>query len=87
MNWTSKKGGLVTSCHNKLHDGVSGLDGKYPMHTHVRNEPLIHTGHTVKIGKRLLDGLPQPRNPPVATIYSERKVDLLIQDLFQKGTH
>ena len=36
-----KKGGLVTSRHNKLRDGVSDLAGKAFTPSHVHNNPLI----------------------------------------------
>ena len=83
-----KRGGLVTARHNELCDGVADLAGKAFTHSHVRNYPLIYSGHSVKRtkaapararGKTDQAGAP----PPEAT---EQKGDLLIRDLWQNGT-
>ena len=37
-----KKGGLVTTRHNDLHDGVANLAGKAFTPSHVRDDPLIY---------------------------------------------
>ena len=42
-----KKGGLVTTCHNKLHYRVAGLDIKSFTPSHVCNYPLIYPGRVV----------------------------------------
>ena len=43
-----KKGGLVTAHHNKLRDGVADLAGKAFTPSHMRDDPLIYSGHAVK---------------------------------------
>ena len=42
-----KKGGLVTACHNELRDGVADLAGKVFTSAHVRDDPLIYSGHAM----------------------------------------
>ena len=43
-----KKGSLVTARHNELRDGVSDMAGKAFTPSHVRDDPLIYSGHAVK---------------------------------------
>ena len=43
-----KKGGLVTARQNELRDGVADLAGKAFTPFHVRDDPLIYSGCTVK---------------------------------------
>ena len=43
-----KKDGLVTACHNNLHDGVADLSGKAFTPSHVRNDPFIYSVCAVK---------------------------------------
>ena len=43
-----KRGGLVTECHNELHDGVADLSGKAFTPNHVQNDPLVFAGCAVK---------------------------------------
>ena len=83
-----KKGGLVTARHNELHDGVAYLAGKAFTPSHMRNDPLIHSGFAVKrtkatpardSGKNDQAGAP----PPEVT---DQKGDLIFRDLWQNGT-
>ena len=83
-----KRGGLVTVRHNELRDGVPYLAGKSFTPSHVRDNPLIFAGYSVKrpkanpsrpSGSTDRDGMP----PPEAT---EQKGDLLIRDLWKNGT-
>ena len=78
-----KRGGLVTACHNELHDGVVELAGKAFTPSHVRNDPLIYSGRAVKrtkdmpagaSGKTDWAGAPSPE-------VMDQKGDLLIHDL------
>ena len=46
-----KKSSLITTCHNKLRDGVTGLAGKSFTPSHMRRDPLIHQVHYVREGK------------------------------------
>ena len=46
-----KKGGLITSCHNKLCDGVAKLAGKTFTLRHMRNDPEIFRGLAMHGGK------------------------------------
>ena len=51
-----KKGGLVTACHNDLHDGVADLAGKAFTPSHMRDDTLIYSGRAVKRTKDSPDG-------------------------------
>ena len=80
-----KKGGLVTVRHNELRDGVSDLAGKAFTPSHVRNDPLIYSGRSVKRTKAVTAGAGGTSKhaevqPPEVT---EQKGDLLIRDLWQ----
>ena len=48
------KGGLVTSCYNKLCDRVAELSINSLTPTHVRNDPLINPSPSSRSGKTLL---------------------------------
>ena len=65
--------------------GVSYLDSKYLMPTHVSDNPLIHPGRAVQSGRSPLAGTSPHNNPPAATEELEQTVDLLIRDLWSKG--
>ena len=56
------KGVLITTCHNDLRDGFVNLAGESFTPSHMRDNPLIHTGHAVLEGKAQTKGLP-PKNP------------------------
>ena len=84
-----KRGGLVTVRHNELRDGHRYLAGKSFTPSHIRDDPLVFAGYSVKRPKANPDrpsgstdryGMP----PPEAT---EQKGDLLIRDLWQNGTN
>ena len=82
-----KKGGLITARHNELHDGVAELAGKAFTPSHVRNNPLIYSGHAVKRKKAAPARASGTSNnaivqPPEVT---EQKGNLLICDLWQQG--
>ena len=51
-----KRGGLFTARHNEIWDGVADLDGKAFTPSHVRDDPLILAGRTVKRTKAKPDG-------------------------------
>ena len=79
-----KKDGLVTACHNKLHDGVVDLDGKAFTPFHVRDDTLIYSGRAMKRTKAAPAGAGGTSNhadvqPPE---FTEQKGVLLIQDLW-----
>ena len=60
-----KKGGLVTACHNELHDGVADLAGKAFTPSHVRDDPLIYSDPSVKRTKPTSAGSTKTNPPPV----------------------
>ena len=66
-------------------DGAAELAGKSFTPLHVHNDYLIHPGNDVKEENVQPVGLPR-NNPPVTTDKLERKGDLLIHELCQKGT-
>ena len=66
------------SCHNELQDGVSDLFSKDLTPTHVHNDPLIHTVCYVQIRRSPMSRKPQPNNPPVVDVESEKKVNIII---------
>ena len=68
-----KKGGLITSCTNKLHDRVANLSSK------LRDDPLVNPGHTVRSGKALQYKSNPPNNPTETAVDSEHKVYPLIR--------
>ena len=45
-----KKGGLITTCHNEIRDGVSDLTSKDLNPTHMYDDPGIFTGRAVRGG-------------------------------------
>ena len=53
-----KNGGLVTACHNKIHDGVFDHAVKAFTPTHMRDDPKIYTGCAVHGGKENLKESP-----------------------------
>ena len=79
----SKKGGLVTACHNELRDGVEDLVGKSFTPSHVRDNPLIYSGHNVKRTKAAPAGAGGTSKHAVVQQLevTEHKGDLLIRDL------
>ena len=83
-----KRGGLVTACHNDLHDRVADLAGKAFTPSHLRDDPLILAGRALKRTKATSDGASGTtywnRAPPPD--FTEQKGDLLIRDLWQNGT-
>ena len=82
-----KKGGLVTARHNELRDRVSDLAGKAFTLSHVRDNPLIYSGHAVKRKKAAparaggTSTLSDVKPPEV----TEQKRHLLIRDHWQQG--
>ena len=65
-----KKGGLVTSRHNKLCYGVANLSRKSFTPTHMCDNLLINAGCTVKSGKALKDKSNPLNNPPGLAVES-----------------
>ena len=81
-----KKGGLVTAPHNKLRDGVADLAGKAFTPSHMRDNPLIYSGHAVRRTKPTPDGPTKPnptRGTPASPEATKQKGDLLIRDLWR----
>ena len=83
-----KKGGLFTARHNKILGGVADLAGKAFTPSHVRDNPLIYSGRSV----RRMNPTParstksKPSEQPAAPEVTEQKGYLLIRDLWQQGT-
>ena len=78
-----KWGGLVTSRHNKLRDGVVDLSGKSFTPSHMRDGLLIFAGFSVKRTKAKPDSTKAttvPANTPPLEA-TEHKGDRLIRDL------
>ena len=83
-----KKGGLDMARHDELRDRVAYLAGKAFTPSHVRNDPLIYSGRSVKRTKATPAGAGGKTNhavvqPPEVT---EQKGGLLIRDLCKQGT-
>ena len=84
-----QKGALVTARHNELRDGVADLAGKAFTPSHVRNDPLIYSGHAMSRTKPMTAVYTKTdpsRERPAAPEVTEQKGDLLIRDLWQQGT-
>ena len=83
-----KRGGLVTTRHKELWDGVSYLDGKAFTPSHVRKNTLIFAGCAVKRTKDKTAGTIGSTNKDGATPLdaTEQKGYLLICDHWQNGT-
>ena len=66
-----------------LHDELADLVGKAFTPSHVRDNPLIYSGRSVKRTKATPAGASRNKNRAVATPpeVTEQKVDLLIRDL------
>ena len=82
-----KKGRLVTSSYDELCDGVADLTRKTLTPTHLSSDPYIDPGCAVQSGRALLAGSLLPQNPPGTAVYSKQKGDLLIQEMWSKGTN
>ena len=80
-----KKSGLITNCHNELHDGVSDLTGRAFTPSHVRDDLCIHPCSNVWEGKAQPMASPN-NNLPVATENSDQKGELIIRDLWNRET-
>ena len=82
-----KKGGLVAACHNELSDGVEDLAGKDFTPSHVREDPLVYSGRSVKSTKAAPSGVNGNSGQTAGqlTEVTEQKGDLLIRDLWQQG--
>ena len=81
-----KKCGLVTARHNNLCDGVADLADKAFTPSHMRDDPLIYSGRTVKRKKAAPAGAGGNSNNAVVQTpeVTEHNVDLLIRDLWHK---
>ena len=75
-----KKGGLVTTHHSELCDGVTNLDGKSFTPSYVCNNPLIYLGQKSWPSRSETNTLPYRRYK------TEQKGDLLVQNILQIGT-
>ena len=80
-----KKAGLITIRHNDHCDEVADLSGKAFTHLHMRGNPLIHQGCVVREGKAQPMGS-STNNPPATIDNLDQKGDILIHDLWQRGT-
>ena len=76
-----KNGGLITSCHNELRDGVAKLAGKTFTLTHMRNHPEIFRGLAMHGGKAKSK---RKEKPPQDK--EDLKGDILIQYQWIQGT-
>ena len=79
-----KMGGLITAHHNNLCDGIVDLVGKAFTPSHVRNNPLIYSGRSVKRMKYTpaeASGTTDQAGAPPPEV-TEQKSDLLIRDLW-----
>ena len=75
--------------HNELRDGLADLAGKAFTPFHVRDDPLIYSGHAARRPKPTPDGSTKPNPTSEASAVQEvtdQKGDLLIRDLWQQGT-
>ena len=54
-----EKGGLVTTRHSDLCDGIADLDIKSVTPSHVSDEPLIYPGRAVREGKAQMNMYPE----------------------------
>ena len=83
-----KRGVLVTARLNDIRNGISDLARKDFTPSHVHEDPLIYSGHTVKRTKATSAGASdktdQAGAPPLEV--TEQKGNLLIRDLWQIGT-
>ena len=79
------KGGLITTGHIKLPDEVSDLAGKAFTHYCVRYYHLIHPCFYVQEGKEKPKGS-LPKNPCDEKDMSKQKLDLLIHEIWKRGT-
>ena len=79
-----KNGGLSTTCHNDICDGVDDLTGKYFTPLHVLGDPLIHQGHDVR-EEMAQDVVPPSKKTPSTTDNLDLKGELLIHDLWKRG--
>ena len=77
-----KKGGLITSCHNKLCDGVAKLAGKTFTLRHMRNDPEIFRGLAMHGGKAKAKSKETPPQDK-----EDLKGDILIQYLWIQRTY
>ena len=75
-----KKDFLITTCHNKLRDGVTNLSGKAFNPSYMRDDPLGNPDCAVREVKTHPTGLP-PNIPPAYRETSEKKGGILIHDL------
>ena len=78
LDW--KNGGLITTRKNKLGDGVIELASKSLISFHMKYKPLIYSGMrgaNIPLGRNQ-----EPQNPLQGPEGSEKKFDLLIQDLW-----
>ena len=74
--------------HNELRDEVADLVDKAFTPSHVRDDPLIYSGRSVKRTKATPAG-PSKKNDQAGALpleVKEDKGDLLIRDLWQHGT-
>ena len=75
-------GGLVTTQQTNLCDGFAELVGKYFMPSHVRDDPLIHTGDAMQGKNTLLARYNSQINPQQGLDDLEQKGDLINRDLW-----
>ena len=77
-----KKVGIVATNHIYLCDGVSKLTRKSFTPLYVHEDPLIHTGHVMRVVKANWASNLQPNNPLLFSEDSKHKVDLLLWNLW-----
>ena len=81
-----KKGGLVTYQHNELCGGVVDLACKDLTPTHVRSDPLITPGRAVRSDRYMQNTSEIPKKQPGTAVDSNKRGDLLIRYLSERGT-
>ena len=82
-----KKGDFITYHIRKVCYGVTDLANTSLTPTCVYRNHLLHTCHTIKIGRSHPDVYYHPNNPPFVVVEYDKKLDILIRDLGHKGTY
>ena len=78
-----KNGGLVTTRHNEIRDGVADLANKAFTPSHVRDDPIIYSGCAVKRTKAAPAGSNGNSRHTAASEVPDKKVSLLFRDLWR----
>ena len=79
-----KKGGLIISCHNEIHDEICDLAAQAFTPSSVRDEPKIHLSRSKEAINAMEAKSAVDRN--LHKSQSEERGDLLIRGLWARGT-